>query len=214
MLKVLRYYAKYTAQVSAVYAGFAAVILALSFMAGDLYGTAGVYASMLPTFGLIFGTIWGTSIDLYFNVALSMGARRGHCFWAAEFSTAVCSLLAAPTALLVYRCIQRLPGFEERVNQYTLAGWGVILLGTLVVQQLSLMAGRIANPKKKAAAMALMLVVAMTLVVIATLFGVGDPLHWGVLGAAARYIHLILAAAAVVLGAVAYKLYQKAVVTV
>ena len=215
MSRTLRFYLKYAGQIVLVYLAFAAFVLAGAFVQGSLNGIVGTYAAMLPTMGLMFGGLFASSIDVYFNVAVSMGARRSHCFWAGQIATAVGSLLLPPLSVLVYRLLAGFPDRVEVLREYSLREWGYILLGALVVQQLGLLASRIGNVKAKMVGMIVMMLLAMSLMVSVTLAGVPqmNPVQWGVLGFLARYLHGILAAAAVLLGAVVYRRYQKAVVT-
>lgn len=216
MLKTMRFYAKYGLQTVAVYGAFAAFIVVGANLQGSLDGIFGTYAAMLPNMGLVFGCVFGASVDLYLNVAVSMGARRTHCFWAFEIVTFLSQCSLPVYTLLLNRLVGHLPDSAEVLTERSLSDWGVLLLGMLVVQQLGLMVSRLQGPNGKAVAMIGCSLLSTAGMVAVTLLGDAAfrPGNWGVLAVVAEYIHPILAVLAAALGAVVYKLFRKAVVTV
>ncbi len=220
MLKTLRFYLLYLDQVVLCYGVFAAIILVGSLLAGDLNGLMGTYATMMPTFGLMFGGIFSASFDSYLNVALSMGARRAHCFWAMEFCGAVSAVIMPVLTVLVYPVIGRLPDAMETLEEFTLSDWILIVLATLAVTQLGLLAGRAQNAKTKSLAMVGVMVFAMVLMVAVTILGMPvaselTVLVWpGWLNGLVAALPWILGGITLVLGALVYHKFRKAVVTV
>lgn len=218
MLKTLRFYGKFTLVLLGSYMAFVAVILGGAFLTG-LDGLFGTYVSMLPSMGVLFVGIFALSGG-YLEVALSMGARRIHCFWAAE----ICNLAEAAVMLLVAMAARRLlaglPDPDGVLYNYGPKGWLTVWLVGAVTLQTGLLVGQITDPRKKVRARVLMLFSCMALMVGVTVSTVIEVLDNALVGGLwpawlvwlVSNLPLVLAGMAVLLAVLVYLKYRKAVV--
>ena len=219
MLKTLRFYIKYTFVLLAGYAAFVALIVAGAFITG-LDGLFGTYTSMLPSMGVMFVGIFAMTTSGYLDVALSMGARRTHCFWAVE----LCNLLeAAVMVLLAILARQLLGGLPDPVGvlyDHGPKAWLCIWLVGALTLQTGLLASQIRDPRKQRFARVAMIFCTMILMVGVTVTSILAVLDNALVGGLwpaglawlVEHLPLVLAAAALVFGFLAYRQYRKAVV--
>ena len=219
MLKTLRFYLKYAGVMLAGYAVFVAIILVGAFVFG-LEGLVGTYVSMLPSMSMIFVCIFSMGSSGYQDVALSMGARRTHCFWAAECSNLLQAAGMVLLAVLARQLLGGLPDPEGVLYDHGPRAWLCIVLVAALTIQVGLIGSQLRDPKKSAAVRLVLMLAAMVLMVATAVTGVlgllDTPLAatlWP--GWAVWLLHnlpLLLAAGTVLLGAVALAKYRKAVV--
>lgn len=213
MAKTTRFLIPYGGQHILIYTAFAAIVVGGCWLTGRADGLFGAYVSTFHFMMLMFAAMLGMSLDGYMNVALSMGAKRSHCFWAAQLCGLVSSAILPALAWAMERLVAPLPAGEELWCRLTLRSGVLLALGGLLVTQLGLLLGRVQKPAWKTAAILLGMLFSSGLGVLLLL---ADGMDWyaGRFAALLSLLSVLIPVLTVVLAAAAYWSYRKAVVRV
>lgn len=211
MGKAIRFLGRYSAQYALVFVLFAAVVVAGCRITGTTDGLFGTYAQVFFNFTIMFSSLTGFSLDSYMNIALSMGARRSRCFWAAQLCSAVNVAVMVLLAAWVRGATASLP-CEEPWSPMDARIWPLLMVTGLFGSQLGLLTMRIEHPRWRTVGLLIVMLLcsagAIALMVVCMLDSLAMP-GWLLNGMLAGF-----PIGTVVAGAVVYRLYRKAVVRV
>lgn len=214
MGRTIRFLGRYSAQTALIFAAFGVIVVAGCWFTGTLDGLFGTYAQVFFNFSIMFSMMTGLSLDSYMNVALAMGAQRSRCFWAAELCSAVNVLLVIGLAAWVRWATAALPCGEERWIITLPDGWiwALMLAAGLFFSQVSLLVARIERPRWRTAGMLILMLLCACCSIGLMLFCMLDSLAW--LGRLLNGLLVGFLLGTVAAGALAYRIYRKAVVRV
>lgn len=208
----IRFLGRYSAQTVGIFAAFCAASVAGCWFTGTRDGLFGTYVEVFFGFAAMFSALTGISMDAYVNVALSMGARRRNCFWAAELCGVLNVLLLVGLAAWMRWAVDPLPG-DQWWRELAPAVWPLMIAEGLFLNQVGLLVARIESPRWRTAgivAVTLLSVGSSVLLMLAAA-QTAEPLLPAVL---TKGLLAGLPAGALLVGAGAYFLHRKAVVRV
>jgi hypothetical protein len=223
MKKELRFFSRYSIFQSLICVGLTLVLIAGLWFTKSGDNLFAIYIRMYAMFVLLFPFCFSLAGVAYRNVALSFGAKRISCFWALEIVYAGLSAVLLACAKLVEYGAASVPEAAVEVLHVGPVQTLILMLACLTLVQLGLLLGGVGDAKRRG-----FLIVILILVAVAIAFGVIMALATGVFGDsenAGDVLRVSLASplwlgvtigfsvATVVFGSIAYRQFEKAVVS-